>query len=117
MTKIYYYISPSGENPIKRFLNSLSERQQRKLTRVFAYIRKYGLGIYIPNTKKITGTNLWEIKIIGKDNVRIIYAVIFKSDVLLLNGFVKKKQKTPSREIETSELRYSEWIKSRVLTK
>ena len=117
MTKIYYYISPSGENFVKNFIDSLSETQQRKVSRIFAYITEFGLGSHILNVKKLSSTNLWEIRILGKDNIRVIYAVIYKGDVLVLNGFVKKKQKTPNKEIQNSQNRLSEWLKSRVLTK
>lgn len=117
MTRIYYYISPSGENYVDDFLNSLSERQQRKISRVFAYIKEFGLATHILNVKKLIATDLWEIRIIGKDNIRVIYAVIYKGDVLLLNGFVKKKQKTPVKEINVSQFRFSEWLRNKVLTK
>lgn len=117
MSNIYYYVSPSGDNPVANFLDSLTEKQQGKITRIFAHIKERGLGIYIPNVKKLTGTKFWEIKIVGKNSLRVIYAIIYKGDVLLLNGFIKKSQKTPIKEIKTSKTRLAEWINSNVLTK
>lgn len=111
MTKIYYYISSSGNNPVKKFINSLSNKQKSKIARTFAHILVHGLGTYIPFVKKLTGSNFWEIRILGQDNIRIIYAVIYKGDVLLLNGFVKKKQKTPTKELGISETRFLDWQK------
>lgn len=117
MTKIYYYISPVGENPVKKFLNSIPETQQTKISRIFAYIAEYGLGTYIPYVKKIVNSHLWEIRILGQNNIRVLYAVIYKGDVLLLQGFLKKKQKTPKKELRIANTRYLEWLKSGLLTK
>lgn len=116
MTRIYFYISPSGDNPVSKFIDRLEIKTQRKISRIFAHMREFGLGNHIQNIKKLSGTNLWEIKIISQKSVRIIYAVIYKKDILLLNGFVKKTQKTPAKEIKTSELRLIEWSKSKLLT-
>lgn len=110
-TAIYYFISKSGENPVQKFLDSLSEKQQVKVLRIVQYIKDYGLNAVIPHTKKLKGTPLWEIRILGKDNIRIIYIVPLKETVLLLQGFIKKTQKTSSRDIDIAIARYQEWKK------
>src|SRR3990167_10018508 len=109
--KIYSFVSSSGENPVQKFLDSLSEKQQVKVLRIIQYIRDYGLIAVIPHTKKLRGTPFWEIRILGKDNIRIIYIVPMKETVLLLHGFIKKSQKTSSRDIDISLTRYQEWKK------
>lgn len=107
--KIGYYLSPRGENLIRKFLDSLDEKQQVKILRIFQYIEEYGLHSVIPHLRKLIGTPLWEIKVRGKDNIRIIYVVPLKGFVLVLHGFIKKTQKTPKKEIETAFDRYKEW--------
>lgn len=53
-------------------------------------------------SKKIKGVkNLFEIRVRGKNRiVRLFYC--FKKDqiIIVLHGFVKKSQKTPSKELE-----------------
>lgn len=110
VNKIYYYLSPSGDNPVSRFLDSLNEKQQTKVLRLFQYFKEYGLSAILPHTKKLTGTPLWEIRIIGKDNIRVLYVVPTKNVVLILHGFIKKSQKTPVKEIQIAIDRYREWI-------
>lgn len=107
---VLYYITSSGENPVKKFIELLSERQQRKLTRVLSYIEEYGLITAIPHVKKLTGTPLWEIRILGQDNIRVLYASVHSESILLLHGFVKKAQATPRKEIETALNRLADWI-------
>lgn len=59
--------------------------------------------------EKIEGTSLWEIRILGKDNIRTIYAIPGEKIVLILHGFIKKKQKTPLKHIEIALKRYKDW--------
>ena len=106
---VYYFISPSGDNPVNQFLDSLSELQQSKVLRLLQYIRTYGLSAILPHTKKLTGTPLWEIRILGKNNIRVLYAVPQQNLVLILHGFIKKSQKTPLKEIHVALTRYEQW--------
>lgn len=107
--RVVYFISSSGENPVSRFIDSLSKQQQVKILRVLKYLEEYGLQAIIPHVKKLTGTPFWEIRILGKDNIRIIYVVEVENVALLLHGFLKKMQKTPQKEIEICIKRYEEY--------
>lgn len=109
MTKIIYYITANDDNPTKKFIESLTEKQQRKVAHIFAHINEYGLIPAIPHVKKLTSTPLWEIRILGQDNIRIFYATIVSDSILLLHGFIKKSQKTPAREIQTALKRLADW--------
>ena len=108
-TTVYYYISSRGENPVKEFLDSLEESQQAKILRIFQHIEEYGLQAVLPHLKKVTDTPLWEIRTLGRDNIRILYIVPEKDAILALHGFIKKKQKTPRKEIDTAVDRYEAW--------
>lgn len=107
---VHYYVSSTGANPVKDFIESLAEKQQRKLTRVISYIGEYGLTMAIPHVKKLTGTVLWEIRILGQDNIRVLYASVQSNSILLLHGFIKKSQETPKKEIETALNRLKDWL-------
>lgn len=108
--KVYYYTTASGENPVRNFINALSERQKRKIIRSISYIEKYGIIIAIPHVKKLTGTPLWEIRVLGQDNIRVFYASVLVDSVLLVHGFIKKSQETPRKEIEVATSRLNEWL-------
>lgn len=96
--RVVYYISSSGSNPVKEFLDA-NLKAKVKALRIFSNIEEYGLISVIPHIKKLTGTPLWEIRILGKDSVRILYVTLKKKEILLLHAFIKKTNKTPSREI------------------
>jgi len=110
MTRVIYYLTPRNENPVKDFLWSLTKRQKAKIHRIFTLLETYGLSSIIPHTRKLTGTPLWEIRILGSDNIRIIYVDIKNNQILVLHGFIKKKQKTPTKEISLSLKRHQNWL-------
>lgn len=107
---VIYYTTSRGENVIEKFLDSLPESAQSKILRIFALLEEYGLPSITPYVKKIIGTDLWEIRILGKDSFRVVYIVITKAKVLVLHGFKKKTQKTPTKEINLAYSRYTEWV-------
>ena len=107
--KVIYFTSLAGVNPVSDFIDSLSQKQQVKILRIFMYIREYGLQSIIPHIKKVSGTPLWEIRILGKDNIRVLYVVHTQQEVLVLHGFIKKKQKTPQKELDIALKRYEAW--------
>lgn len=108
--KIYYYTTTSGENPFNSFLDSLSERQQRKILRILTTIEVYGLTSAIPHIKKLTGTPLWEIRVLGQDSIRVLYTALVNDSILVLHGFSKKSKKTPPKEIKTAVNRLNDWL-------
>jgi len=109
-SKIIYYISNNKDNPVKEFVDSLEIKQKIKVFHIFKLIIKYGINSIPQHIKKLTGTPLWEIRILGKDNIRIIYIISQRQTVLLLHGFIKKTQKTNSKEIYIAIKRCQQWL-------
>ncbi len=110
MSRTYYYKTVSGNIPVKEFLEKLSNSQLSKVLRILKAIENNSVQNSFPFTKKLSGTKLWEIRILGKDNIRLIHAIIYHKDILLLHGFFKKKQKTPIKDLNISLNRYRDWI-------
>ena len=110
LTKIIYFISSSGVNPVKDFIDSLEVKQKIKVFHIFKLITEYGIYSIPQHIKKLSGTPLWEIRILGKDNIRILYIILRRETVLLLHGFIKKTQKTNSKEINIAIKRYHQWF-------
>lgn len=111
-TTVYYYVTSTDKRVVQEFINSLENAQQTKVLRLIKTIEKYGLESVIPHIKKLTGTPLWEIRILGKDNIRIFYVVRTVESIIVLHGFIKKKQKTDVREISIALARLKEYRKS-----
>ena len=65
---------------------------------------EYGWPLGMPLVRKLE-SGLWEVRVNIKDGIaRILFAV--KDDMMvLLHGFVKKSQKTPTSELNTAKQR------------
>lgn len=106
-TTVYYYKNARGEIPVMEFIDS-NPISKPKVMRIINAIRDYGLTLAIPHIKKLINTPLWEIRILGRDNIRILYAIWTENGIILLHAFIKKSQKTPLKEIQTALNRLSE---------
>ena len=109
MMTLVYYEDRHGRSEVKDFIRSLSELPRDKVIRAINPLVEFGLGTHLLNTKKLVGTPLWEVRVLGKDSIRIFFAVVVNGIVLILHGFVKKTQKTPNREISVAIKRLEEW--------
>ena len=103
------FYTPLGKvSPTKEFLDSCQPSVRAKILRQLKYVEEFGLNQAILNLKKITNTPLWELRILGKDNVRVVCVSQPGKVVRVLHIFVKKKQKTPAKELNIALTRYKE---------
>lgn len=109
MTKIIYYKTLTGENPVKDFIESLQKKDKAKIFRIFQNIEQYGLLSVLPHIKRLTETSFWEIRILGQNNIRIIYVSFTKESILVLHGFLKKTQKTSNKELNIALVRFKDY--------
>lgn len=106
---IEYYESARGDKPVEEFYNSLEEKTRVKVTKTLELLEEFGIHIDHPHAKKLTGTELWELRILGSDNTRIFYVAQQGKTFLLLHGFKKKTQKTERKEIKLATERLQEY--------
>jgi phage-related protein len=89
------------EASVEKFILSLEKHTIAKVLRHLELLERFGHKLDMPHSKKI-GSDYFELRIRGKQEVRIFY-VFKKGAALLFHGFVKKSQKTPQREIEQAK--------------
>jgi len=83
---------------LEKFIKNLQKPTAAKVLRTIDLLEKFGQKLGAPHAKKIS-PRLFEIRIPGKQEVRIFYS-FHKSQIFLLHGFIKKSQKIPHREIK-----------------
>ena len=103
-----FYTQPNKISPIKNFLDKSNETVRTKILRQLKYVQEFGLTRAVPNLRKLSNTPLWELRILGKDNIRIFCVSLPNKEIKVLHIFSKKKQKTPQKEIATALRRYQE---------
>lgn len=106
--KILLYQTLQGDSPVKKFINSLEEKAQTKVYAAINLLREFGIRLGSPHVKKVTGTELWELRILGADSIRIFYIAITGRTFLVLHGFIKKTDKTPPKEIKIAQARIAD---------
>lgn len=100
--KIEYYKTASGKSPVEEFIFSLDIKTQNKIVDMLTLLKEFGITLSLPHIKKVAGTSLWELRILGSNNIRFFYIAQTGKTFLLLHGFQKKKQKTDKKEIDTA---------------
>lgn len=107
---IYYQINSQSNSPVYNFIESLDFKSKAKISNTFDLLEKYGINLGMPHVKKMKNYNLWELRILGGDNIRIFYVAVKDKKFLLLHGFLKKKQKTDAKEIKTALNRLNDYL-------
>jgi len=69
ITSIFYYKDKNSKEPSRSFIDSLNNTQKAKVFRIFQNIEQCGLSSVQLHTKKLKGTPLWEIRILGGDSI------------------------------------------------
>jgi len=92
-------------------VNALPADMRAQLTRISSMIEEFGLNrMREPHVKHLRGP-VWEMRMRGKDGIsRALYVAASGRRVVVVRVFVKKTQKTPSREIELALIRARELL-------
>jgi phage-related protein len=102
-----FYQSEAGRKPVREWLLELTEENRRLVGKDIQKV-EFGWPIGMPYCRSL-GHGLWEVRSNLMDGgiARVIFCVI-DGEMVLLNGFVKKTQKTPSQEIDLALKRRKE---------
>lgn len=114
MRTIKFYRLPNGQSPIEEFLDSLTGKQAQKVLWVLQLIEELET---VPRQyfKKLVNTeDIWEVRIQFGNNIFRLLGFFENGKLLILtNGFAKKTQKTPAREIELAVRRKHAYLARR----
>jgi phage-related protein len=101
--EIEFYKKADGSCTIKEFLDLLNEKMRAKLLRTVLLLEQNGNELREPYSKHL-GDGIFELRVIqGSDITRALYFFVVGHKIILTNGFVKKTQRTPQREIELAK--------------
>ena len=90
-------------------IEDLPADMRARLIRYANLIEQFGLrGLPAEATRHLEG-KLWELRLTGKSGIsRAIYITATEQRVVILRAFIKKTQKTPSKELEIARQRAKE---------
>lgn len=107
--EVILYRSPNGNFPVQDFIIGLEHRTQAKIRNAIKLLGAFGISLGYPHVKKLTGADLWELRILGGDSIRVLYVAVTGKKFVLLHGFRKKRQETPPKEIKIAKDRLAEY--------
>ena len=105
-----YYQTDAGRVPVKEFIYSLHPRTRQKFYVNISLLEDCGKALPKPHADYL-GDDIYELRFIGiEGKVRILYFFYFENKVILTNGFIKKRQKTPQSELNLAKDRRQHYI-------
>lgn len=98
--RVEFYETRTGERPAEQFLDSLDIKMRNKMVMTLKVLQEKGNLLREPYSKALYD-GIYEVRAVSGSNItRVLYFFYYGGRIILTNGFVKKTQKTPRREID-----------------
>lgn len=98
--KVDFYYTSSGKEPVKDYLAALLPKMLAIFLKITELLENNGPNIGMPYSKYLE-QGIFEIRVIQNNNIaRVLYFFSKDRRIILTNGFTKKTQKTPKKEIK-----------------
>jgi phage-related protein len=96
---VEFYADANGDSPVLDWYESLDEKTKAKLIWIFQLLETNGIEIGMPYIQPL-GDKLYEVRAdVNRNAFRVIYFLYTGRRFILLHGFQKKTQKTPTKEL------------------
>lgn len=93
------YETGSGEKIVDEFIKKQRPQAKAKIAHIVKLLKQYGNKLGLPHSKAL-GSGLYELRIRGKEELRIIYCFVPQKTIYLLHGFKKQTQQIPLKELD-----------------
>ena len=107
---ILSFETSSGEKPVDEFIKKQQPQARSKIAHNVRLLRQYGNLLGLPHSKALGG-GLYELRIRGKEEIRVFYCFVEKRIIYLLHTFKKQKQETPQKDLDIALSRMKELTK------
>ena len=112
--EIEFYEKADGSHPAEEFILEQSSKMRAKIVKTIELLEAEGINLRMPFSEKISG-EIFQLRVQAEGgNARIMYFFIVGQKAILTNGFLKKTNKTPSKELETAKKYRQEYLKGQV---
>ncbi len=104
------YVKANGGIPVEEFLDLLDVKSRAKMFGMIGLLQEKGNLLREPYSKYLED-GIFELRCIFGNNItRVLYFFYDGGLIVLTNGFVKKTNKTPVRELELAKERRADYI-------
>jgi phage-related protein len=108
---VEFYVSASGQSPVKEFLLQIKASDRDDFAAVAAGLEKLRHRQYHrePLTKALND-GLFELRHVGKLNTRVLWFFMKGRRIIAVHGIRNKGQAIPARDLETARARRRDWL-------
>lgn len=100
---VRFFRLDSGREPVREWLKEMRS-EHRKTVGEDIKTLQFGWPIGMPLARKME-EGLWELRSHLPGGIARTFFTIFRNEIVLLHGFVKKSQKTPAKELALAKRR------------
>ena len=108
--EIEFYSTEDGREPVADFLDSLDPKMSAKLVGLMEILEEKGTELRMPYSEHLED-GIFELRCKQGSNItRVMYFFYVGKKIVATNGFVKKTQKTPAKELKLAKERRADWL-------
>lgn len=96
---ILTFETSSGEKIVDEFILKQQVQTKAKIAHTVKLLKQHGNKLSMPHSKAL-GSGLYELRIRGKEEIRIFYCFAVDRTIYLLRAFKKQTRQTPKKELE-----------------
>jgi phage-related protein len=105
--RLELFTTAAGRCPVQEYIEGLPSREASRVAYALRLLRESGIELGAPHARSLGG-KLWELRVTGSLQHRVLYFAASGRRLILLHAFTKKTSRTPRTEIETARTRMTE---------
>ncbi|WP_295614525.1 type II toxin-antitoxin system RelE/ParE family toxin [Chamaesiphon sp. GL140_3_metabinner_50] len=111
---VEFYADADGDSAVLDWYESLDEKTKAKLIWIFQLLETNGIELGMPYIKPL-GDKMYEIRAdVNRNAFRVVYFLYTGRRFILLHGFQKKTQKTPTKELARARTYLEDFIERNI---
>jgi phage-related protein len=107
---VVFFQSDAGNEPVRHWLKALP-KEECKTVGVDILKVQYAWPLGKPLVENL-GDGLWEIRSRLANRIARTVFMVVDEEIVLLHGFIKKQQKTPTDELDLAKKRMRQYLQS-----